>query len=78
VHGILVLCPLPEHVLEAKVFQALNPCKDIESVHPEHAGLLALGPLRFVQARTDDVTALGEAEHKLEHLLHSRSSAGNL
>jgi len=48
VHGILVLRPLPQQVLEAEVFQALDPCKDIESVHPENAGLLALGTPRFV------------------------------
>lgn len=48
VHGILVLRPLPEHVLESEIFQALDPCKDIESVHPENAGLLALGTPRFV------------------------------
>ena len=48
VHGVLVLRPLPPHVDEAAVFRALDPAVDIEAVHPENAGLLALGTPRFV------------------------------
>jgi methylenetetrahydrofolate dehydrogenase (NADP+)/methenyltetrahydrofolate cyclohydrolase len=48
VSGILVLRPLPRQVSEVEVFRALAPEKDIESVHPENAGLLALGAPRFV------------------------------
>ncbi len=48
VSGILVLRPLPPHIDEAAVFRAIDPRKDIEAVHPENAGLLALGVPRFV------------------------------
>ncbi|GAA4556537.1 bifunctional 5,10-methylenetetrahydrofolate dehydrogenase/5,10-methenyltetrahydrofolate cyclohydrolase [Pseudonocardia xishanensis] len=48
VSGILVLRPLPAHLDEATVFRALDPAKDVEAVHPENAGLLALGVPRFV------------------------------
>lgn len=48
VSGILVLRPLPRHIDEGHVFRQLNPLKDIEAVHPENAGLLALGQPRFV------------------------------
>jgi methylenetetrahydrofolate dehydrogenase (NADP+)/methenyltetrahydrofolate cyclohydrolase len=48
VSGILLLRPLPSHVDEAAVFAALDPAKDVEAVHPENAGLLALGVPRFV------------------------------
>ncbi|MFD9205870.1 bifunctional 5,10-methylenetetrahydrofolate dehydrogenase/5,10-methenyltetrahydrofolate cyclohydrolase [Streptomyces sioyaensis] len=48
VSGILVLRPLPGHIDEATVFRAIDPRKDIEAVHPENAGLLALGVPRFV------------------------------
>lgn len=50
VSGILVLRPLPPSIDEATVFQAIDPRKDIESVHPENAGLLALGAPRYVPA----------------------------
>jgi len=48
VHGVLVLRPLPAHLDESRIFQALDPRKDVEAVHPENAGLLALGTPRFV------------------------------
>jgi methylenetetrahydrofolate dehydrogenase (NADP+)/methenyltetrahydrofolate cyclohydrolase len=48
VSGILILRPLPPQVSEAALYQALDPLKDIEAVHPVNAGLLALGRPRFV------------------------------
>jgi methylenetetrahydrofolate dehydrogenase (NADP+)/methenyltetrahydrofolate cyclohydrolase len=48
ISGILVLRPLPGHFREVDVFRALAPGKDIEAVHPENAGLLALGTPRYV------------------------------
>jgi methylenetetrahydrofolate dehydrogenase (NADP+)/methenyltetrahydrofolate cyclohydrolase len=47
VSGILILRPLPEQVSEADVYRTLDPLKDVEAVHPENAGLLALGQPRF-------------------------------
>jgi methylenetetrahydrofolate dehydrogenase (NADP+) / methenyltetrahydrofolate cyclohydrolase len=48
VSGILVLRPLPDHLPESRVFAALPPRKDVEALHPENAGLLALGIPRFI------------------------------
>ncbi len=48
VSGILILRPLPPQVKEADVYRTLDPLKDIEAVHPDNAGLLALGEPRFV------------------------------
>ncbi len=48
ISGILVLRPLPEHLPESRVFQAVPALKDVEAVHPENAGLLALGHPRHV------------------------------
>ncbi|WP_067902061.1 bifunctional 5,10-methylenetetrahydrofolate dehydrogenase/5,10-methenyltetrahydrofolate cyclohydrolase [Nocardia vaccinii] len=48
VSGSLVLRPLPAPIDESVVFRAIDPRKDIEAVHPENAGLLALGRPRFV------------------------------
>lgn len=48
VSGILVLRPMPSHISEPAVFRAIAPHKDVEAVHPENAGLLALGVPRFV------------------------------
>ncbi len=48
ISGILVLRPLPAHLDESRVFQAIPPVKDVEAVHPENAGLLALGHPRHI------------------------------
>lgn len=48
INGILVLRPLPPQVSEAALYRTLDPLKDIESVHPVNAGLLALGRPRFI------------------------------
>jgi methylenetetrahydrofolate dehydrogenase (NADP+)/methenyltetrahydrofolate cyclohydrolase len=55
VSGILVLRPLPRHIDESLVFQSVNPGKDIEAVHPESAGLLALGVPRYVPSTAASV-----------------------
>lgn len=48
ISGILVLRPLPPQVSEVALYNALDPLKDIEAVHPVNAGLLALGRPRYV------------------------------
>ena len=47
ISGILILRPLPPQVSEAEVYRTLDPLKDIEAVHPQNAGLLALGAPRY-------------------------------
>jgi methylenetetrahydrofolate dehydrogenase (NADP+)/methenyltetrahydrofolate cyclohydrolase len=48
VSGILVLRPIPRRIPEAQLYRTLDPLKDIEAVHPDNAGLLALGTPRYV------------------------------
>jgi methylenetetrahydrofolate dehydrogenase (NADP+) / methenyltetrahydrofolate cyclohydrolase len=48
VSGVLILRPVPSHLGEEDIFTALAPEKDIEAVHPDNAGLLALGRPRYV------------------------------
>ena len=48
VSGILILRPLPPQVSESEIYRTLDPLKDIEAVHPDNAGLLALGHPRFI------------------------------
>jgi methylenetetrahydrofolate dehydrogenase (NADP+)/methenyltetrahydrofolate cyclohydrolase len=55
VSGVVVLRPLPKHVSEVDVFLTLSPLKDIEAVHPENAGLLALGRPRYVPSTAASV-----------------------
>jgi methylenetetrahydrofolate dehydrogenase (NADP+)/methenyltetrahydrofolate cyclohydrolase len=46
--GILVQLPLPEHVDERVVLDAVPPDRDVDGFHPENAGLLSQGRPRFV------------------------------
>jgi len=48
VHGILVQIPLPEHMDPIAVQEAIDPRKDVDGLHPENQGLLALGRPRFI------------------------------
>ncbi|MDP6342809.1 MAG: bifunctional methylenetetrahydrofolate dehydrogenase/methenyltetrahydrofolate cyclohydrolase FolD [Alphaproteobacteria bacterium] len=43
VHGILVQLPLPEHLDEAAVVDAVDPDKDVDGLHVVNAGRLAAG-----------------------------------
>ncbi len=48
VHGILVQLPLPKHIHEQTVLNAVNPDKDVDGFHPINAGRLAIGKPLFV------------------------------
>ncbi|WP_286829083.1 MULTISPECIES: bifunctional methylenetetrahydrofolate dehydrogenase/methenyltetrahydrofolate cyclohydrolase FolD [Kordiimonas] len=43
VNGILVQLPLPKHINEAAVIDAINPEKDVDGFHVINSGLLATG-----------------------------------
>ena len=43
VHGILVQLPLPKHLDENAVLDALDPAKDVDALTPVNAGLLLSG-----------------------------------
>jgi methylenetetrahydrofolate dehydrogenase (NADP+)/methenyltetrahydrofolate cyclohydrolase len=42
-HGILVQLPLPDHVDERRVVEAVDPAKDVDGFHPINAGRLLIG-----------------------------------
>jgi methylenetetrahydrofolate dehydrogenase (NADP+)/methenyltetrahydrofolate cyclohydrolase len=48
VHGILVQLPLPKHINETAVIQAIHPDKDVDGFHVINAGRLATGQDGFV------------------------------
>jgi len=48
VDGILTQLPLPAHVNETAIIEAMNPAKDVDGFHPVNAGRLAMGRPVFV------------------------------
>ena len=43
VHGILVQLPLPAHLDENEVIEAIDPAKDVDGFHPINVGRLSIG-----------------------------------
>lgn len=43
IHGILVQLPLPKHINEKKVINAIDPDKDVDCFHPVNVGRLMIG-----------------------------------
>jgi methylenetetrahydrofolate dehydrogenase (NADP+) / methenyltetrahydrofolate cyclohydrolase len=43
IHGILVQSPLPPHIDEGKIVNAIDPAKDVDGLHPINVGRLAMG-----------------------------------
>ena len=50
VDGILVQLPLPKHIKESKVIEAINPAKDVDGFHPVNVGRLVQGLNTFIPA----------------------------
>ena len=48
VNGILVQLPLPKHIDENKVIQAIDPAKDVDGFHPETVGNMCIGTKGFL------------------------------
>lgn len=52
IHGILVQLPLPDHIDEAKVIEAIDPSKDVDGFHPMSVGRLSTGSADFFAPAT--------------------------
>jgi methylenetetrahydrofolate dehydrogenase (NADP+) / methenyltetrahydrofolate cyclohydrolase len=58
VDGILPQLPLPPHLDEVRVIEAVEPAKDVDGFHPLNAGRLYLGQSGFVPATPLGVMSL--------------------
>jgi methylenetetrahydrofolate dehydrogenase (NADP+)/methenyltetrahydrofolate cyclohydrolase len=47
-HGILVQLPLPDHIDEDKIIEAISPHKDVDGFHPVNIGNMMIGKDGFV------------------------------
>jgi methylenetetrahydrofolate dehydrogenase (NADP+) / methenyltetrahydrofolate cyclohydrolase len=50
IDGILVQLPLPRHINEQKVIEAIDPQKDVDGFHPGNVGKLVQGLPTFIPA----------------------------
>ncbi len=50
IDGFIVQLPLPSHISEQKIIEAINPRKDVDGFHPVNVGRMVIGLPTFVSA----------------------------
>jgi len=65
IDGFIVQLPLPKHINEQKVLNAVNPDKDVDGFHPENFGRMALELESFIPATPFGILQLLE-RNKIE------------
>ncbi|MGD9558319.1 MAG: tetrahydrofolate dehydrogenase/cyclohydrolase catalytic domain-containing protein [Mangrovibacterium sp.] len=58
IDGFIVQLPLPSHISEQKVIEAIDPGKDVDGFHPENVGRMVIGLPSFVSATPYGITEL--------------------
>jgi methylenetetrahydrofolate dehydrogenase (NADP+)/methenyltetrahydrofolate cyclohydrolase len=60
IDGILVQLPLPKHISDEKVINAIHPSKDVDGFHPQNVGRLVQGQPTFISATPHGILLLLE------------------
>jgi methylenetetrahydrofolate dehydrogenase (NADP+)/methenyltetrahydrofolate cyclohydrolase len=60
IDGILVQLPLPKHISDEKVVNAIHPSKDVDGFHPESVGKMVQGLPTFIPATPHGIMLLFE------------------
>lgn len=58
VDGFIVQLPLPRHISEQKVIEAIDPRKDVDGFHPVNVGRMSIGLPCFVSATPSGIMEL--------------------
>lgn len=58
VDGFIVQLPLPKHISEEKVTEAIDPAKDVDGFHPQNLGRMITGGDAFVSATPQGIMEL--------------------
>ena len=58
VDGFIVQLPLPDHIDEQKVIEAIDPRKDVDGFHPVNVGRTVIGLPSFVSATPSGIVEL--------------------
>jgi methylenetetrahydrofolate dehydrogenase (NADP+)/methenyltetrahydrofolate cyclohydrolase len=58
IDGFIVQLPLPSHISEQKVIEAIDPGKDVDGFHPENVGRMVIGLPSFISATPYGITEL--------------------
>ena len=63
VHGFIVQLPLPKHINEQKIIEAVDPKKDVDGFHPINVGRMSIGLPCFVSATPQGIIELLRRNH---------------
>ncbi|OZI11907.1 bifunctional methylenetetrahydrofolate dehydrogenase/methenyltetrahydrofolate cyclohydrolase [Bacillaceae bacterium SAS-127] len=63
IHGILVQLPLPSHISEDKVIDAIAPEKDVDGFHPVNVGKMSIGKEAFYSCTPYGIMKMLEKEN---------------
>ena len=58
VDGFIVQMPLPKHIDEQKVIEAIDPRKDVDGFHPINVGRMVIGLPSYISATPDGIIEL--------------------
>ncbi|MCQ2227984.1 MAG: bifunctional methylenetetrahydrofolate dehydrogenase/methenyltetrahydrofolate cyclohydrolase FolD [Bacteroidales bacterium] len=58
VDGFIVQLPLPKHISEEKITEAINPKKDVDGFHPQNVGRMTIGAPAFISATPQGIVDL--------------------
>lgn len=58
VDGFIVQLPLPKHINEQHIIEAIDPRKDVDGFHPQNVGRMAIGLPCFVSATPNGIMEL--------------------
>ncbi|MEN1970133.1 bifunctional methylenetetrahydrofolate dehydrogenase/methenyltetrahydrofolate cyclohydrolase FolD [Lentibacillus sp. N15] len=63
VHGILVQLPLPEHISEQAIIEAIDPAKDVDGFHPINIGRMMTGKDTFLSCTPYGIITMLKSHH---------------
>ncbi|MDY0200025.1 MAG: bifunctional methylenetetrahydrofolate dehydrogenase/methenyltetrahydrofolate cyclohydrolase FolD [Tenuifilaceae bacterium] len=58
IDGFIVQMPIPNHISEQKVIEAIDPKKDVDGFHPVNVGRMVIGLPSYVSATPDGIIEL--------------------
>ena len=61
--GFIVQLPLPKHISEQKIIEAIDPRKDVDGFHPENVGRVVIGLPAFLSATPFGIVELLKRYH---------------
>ena len=63
INGILVQLPLPKHLDEKAVIEAIDPAKDVDAFHPANVGRIMIGDYHFLPCTPAGIMEMLKSEN---------------